>query len=340
MALIAPAFVTVNPSHIEPGLILPYAQVSGAFDALEGGEPKIKLGGEDLYVYMKRVDVRTSMAAGPASFNNLPGVGIAFSQLQTPTYLLQVQADYNHHDTAAASNWGVSLQEAYRLGMRQGHFQLARNALLYGFHPETSEGLLNTGGAVAVNLPADSGGNASIATYDNGELAFFFLDQLQLLKVRTNQIGIGHKFTFLMPQRVLGRLSYSNIVQLTQFQRVGAGSATTVGLIKDIAQLNGDTIIFGVDDTLLGKGAGGTDAILIVMPEVEKPTESGINTNEFAKLAPGNNTCITMYGDMAAPKEITSPQAGGRTHVLSEWRITSGFAVRPESVLIISALYQ
>ena len=76
------------------------------------------------------------------------------------------------------------------------------------------------------------------------------------------------------------------------------------------------------------------------MPEVEKPSDGSINTNEFAKLTPGNNACITMYADQAAPKEITSPLAGGATDVLSEWRITSGWAIRSEAITIMSMQYQ
>jgi hypothetical protein len=340
MALNAPAFVTVSPSRIEPDLILPYAQASAAFDLIEGGEPRVKLGEGDLYVYMKRVDLRTSMAAGPASYNQLPGVSISFSQIMTPTYLLQVAANYNHHDVAAAQNWGVSLSEAYRLGMRQGHFQLARNALLYGFNPQSGEGLLNAAGATAVNLPPDSTGATTVVTYDNGEMAFFLLQQFGALKSRTNQMGIGHKFTVIGPQRTLEQFEYPGIVQLTQYQRVGAGSATTAQMIKEVLMSNGDSIIWGYDDTLTGKGAGGNDAVLISMPEVDKPSETGINTNEFAKLSPGNNACITMYADQAAPKELTSPMARGMTDVLSEMRITSGWPIRPEALTIISMQYQ
>jgi hypothetical protein len=341
MALLAPAFVTVNPSLIEPDLLLPYAQASGAFDLIEGGEPRVKLSEGDLYVYMKRVDLRTSMAAGPASYNSLPGVNVAFSQISTPTYLLQVRAIYNHHDQAAAQQWGVGLPEAYRLGMRQGHFQLARSALLYGFNPQNGEGLLNAAGATAVNLPADSQGATTVITYDNGQMAFFLLQQLGAIKIRTNQLGIGRKFTICGPQRVLEQFEYPGIVQLTQYQRVGAGTTTTAGVVKEVAMMNGDTLMWTYDDTLIGKGAGGNDAVIITMPEVEKPKGDGmINTNEFAGLKPGNDACLTMYADQAAPKEITSPLAGGATDVLSEWRITSGWAIRPEAITIASMQYQ
>jgi hypothetical protein len=104
--------------------------------------------------------------------------------------------------------------------------------------------------------------------------------------------------------------------------------------------MNDDEIAWVYDDTLIGKGAGATDAVIITMPEVQKPKGSKINTNEFAGLAPGLEACTLMYCDMAAPKEIPTPLPGGAIDVLSEWRITSGWGVRPEAVTIISMQYQ
>lgn len=339
MAGISSAFVTVNPSYIVPELLLPYSQASGAFELLGGGEPLIRLGDGDLVVYIKRIDLRTKMAAGQAAYNQLPGVSFAMSMIQTPTYLLRVRAEYDHHDTAAAGRWGVSIVEANRLGMRQGHFQLARSALLTGMNPASGEGLLNTPGATAISLPADSNGNTSVVTYDNGQMAFFILAQISGIKTRTNQLGIGRKFTILGPQRVLGAFEYQNIVQVTQFQRVGAGSSSTAGVIKEVLDWNGDEITWAYDDTLIGAGAGGTDAVVITMPEVEKPTANKINTNEFAKLSPGLEACTLQFCDMAAPKEIPVPLPGGAIDIVSEWRITSGWAPRPECVTIMSMLY-
>ena len=343
MALNAPAFVTISPSFIEPGLILPYAQASGAFDTIEGAAPRIRLGDDDLLVYMKRVDLRTSMLSGTAGPNQLPGVTITFSQIQTPTYLLRVRAQYDHHDTAAAGHWGVGLPEAYRLGMRQGHFQLARTALLYGINPQNGEGLANAAGATATTLPADPNGNTTIVTYDNGAMALYLLQQIELIKTNTNQLGIGRKIVILGPQRVLGQFEYPGIVQLVQFQRAGAGTTTTAGVVKETLMMNGDTIVWAYDDTLKGQGTGSnaySDLVLIVMPEVEKPSGGSINTNEFAKLEPGIDACTTMYADLAAPREIVSPLAGGATDVLSEWRVTSGWAVRPEAILQLTCQYQ
>lgn len=340
MGVIAPSFVTINPSFTEPGLILPYSQASGAFETLGGAEPMVKLSDGDLYVYMKRVDLRTKMASGQAAYNSLPSVNIVMSQIKTPSYLLRVRAEYDHHDTAAMARWGVSIVEAQRLGMRQAHFQLARNALLYGFQPANGEGLLNAAGATSISLPADSNGNDTVVTYDNGQMAFFILSQFSAMKTRTNQLGIGRKFTILGPQRILGAFEYQNIVQVVQFQRVGAGTTSTAGVVKSVAMENGDEVTWAYDDTLIGQGYGGTDAVLLVMPEVEKPMGDQINTNEFAKLAPGIDACTAMYADMAAPREVVSPLAGGATDVLSEWRITSGWPVRPEAVTIMSMQYQ
>jgi hypothetical protein len=340
MANIAPSFVMVNPNYVEPGILLPYVQASGAFETLAEGEPLVRLADDDLYVYIKRIDLRSRVAAGQSGYNSLPSVSTALSMISTPSYRLRVRGEYDHHDTAAMARWGVSIVEAQRLGMRQGHFQLARTALLSGFNPANGEGLLNTSGATAVSLPPDSNGNSTVVTYDNGQMGIFLLTQISAMKTRTNQLGIGRKFTILGPQRVLGAFEYQNIVQLVQYQRAGAGSATTAGLVKDLLAMNDDEIAWVYDDTLIGKGAGATDAVIITMPEVQKPKGSKINTNEFAGLAPGLEACTLMYCDMAAPKEIPTPLPGGAIDVLSEWRITSGWGVRPEAVTIISMQYQ
>lgn len=337
---ITSAFTIVNPSYMMPELLLPYTQASGAFDTLPTGEPLTRLADGDLVVYIKRIDMRVKMAAGQAAYNLLPSAQFAMSMIQTPTYLMRVRAEYDHHDTSAAGRWGVSIVEANRLGMRQGHFQLARSALLYGFNPANGEGLLYTAGAVAVSLPPDMNGNDTVVTYDNGEMAFFLLAQINAIKTRTNQLGIGRKFTILGPQRILGQFEYQNIVQLTQFQRVGAGSASTAGVVKSVAQENEDEITWVYDDTLIGQGAGATDAVLVVMPEIEKPDGGKINTNEFARLSPGLEACTLQLCDMAAPREIPTPLPGGAIDIVSEWRITPGWGVRPEAVEILSMQYQ
>jgi len=336
---LSPSFVMVHPNYLEPGILLPYAQASGFLDLFYDGQPLPRLSDGDLYAYIKRIDLRNKVAAGQAAYNLLPSVSTALSMISTPSYLLRVRAEYDHHDTAAMGRWGVSIVEAQRLGMRQGHFQLARTAALYGFQPANGEGLVNTQGATAVNLPPDSNGNTTVVTYDNGQMGLFLIQQIGAIKSRTNQLGIGHKFTILLPQRVGVQFEY-NVVQLVQFQRPGAGTASTAGLVKFVGEDNADEITWVYDDTLIGKGAGGTDLIIITMPEVTKPEAGAITTNEFAKLAPGIDACTLMYCDMAAPREIPTPLPGGAIDVLSEWRITSGWGIRPESVLLISMLYQ
>jgi len=337
MPNLSPSYYTVNPSYTLPEMLLPYSQASGAFELLPTGEPLVRLSEGDLYVYANRIELRTNVAAGQSAYNELPSVGVALSQISTATYLLRVRAEYDHHDTAAMGRRGVSIVEAQRLGMRQAHNQLLRNMLLNGMNPANGEGILNTPGAVNVTLPPDSNGATTLSTYDNGELAFFVLGQIRAIKSRTNQLGLGTKFTILGPQQDLGRLEYDDILQLTQFQREGAGSATTAGTVKDILKMNGDEITWVYDDTLIGKGLGGTDAIIINMPEVQKPDGGKINTNTFASLAPGLDACALQLMDMAAPRELPTPLAGGVTDVLSELRATSGWALRPETVTIISA---
>jgi Uncharacterized protein conserved in bacteria (DUF2184) len=336
----AHAFVTLNPSFIEPELLMQYSQASGFVDVLADGQLRTRLAEDDLIVYMKQINLRAKIAASTAGSQELPSVDIQATMIQAPTYLLQVRNEWNHHDVAAGARWGFAVPEAYRLGGRQANFQLARDATLFGLNPQNGEGVLNAPGATAVNLPPDTFGNTTVVTYDNGQMALFIQQQVLNIKTRTYQLGIGKKFTILGPQRVLGLFEY-NIVQVVQFQRPGAGTASTAGVVKEVLMSNGDTVIWAYDDTLIGAGAGGTDAVLIVMPEVDKPAgDRPVNTNEFAKLLPSNKVCVTQYCDMAAPREIVSPLAGGATDFLQEWRITSGWTPRPQAVTIVSMPYQ
>ena len=340
MAIIAPAYVTINPSFVEPDILVAYSQVSGAFELLPKGQPRVKLSDGDLAVYIKRLDIRTKMASGQAAYNMLPNVEPVFSYISTPTYLTRARAEYDHHDTAAAGRWGVGIQQAYRLGMRQAHFQFMRSALLYGVNPSYGEGIVNAAGATSANLPADTNGNTTIVTYDNGQMGLFLLQILGSIKTKTNNIGIGRQFTILAPQRILQQWEY-NVVQLVQYQRPGGGTESTAGLVKLVAEVNEDDIKWVADDTLIGKGSGGLDLIVFVMPEVEMPDANNeINTNEFAKITPGFLECTALYTDMIAPREITTPIPGGAVDVLSEHRISAGWGIRPEAIYLLTAQYQ
>lgn len=339
MTLQAPAYEILHPSFEEPELLLQYTQASGFPDVLAGGQPRTRLGEDDLVVYMKQLNLRTKTAVGQSSSNELPGVDIFASMISTATYRYQSRSIYDHHDVSAGGRWGFSTVDAYRLGMRQGMFTTARDACLYGMNPANGEGLLNASGAVKVNLPPDQNNNDTVVTYDNGAMAFFLAQQVLNLKTRTVQLGIGKEFTILGPQRTLGLFEYS-IVQLVQMQRAGAGSMSTAGTLKEILMMNGDKLTWAYDDSLIGQGANGNDAVLLVMPEVTKPAGATINTNEFAKLAPGNSTNTTMYCDMPAPREIVSPMPGGKTDFMLEWRTSSGWAPRGTAVTIISMQYQ
>lgn len=339
MAFITPSWVQTHPSYVMPEVLLKYNQASGAFSTLAGGDPMARLGSEDLYAYIKTFDIRTKTAAGQSGYNSLPSVAMSAAMISTPSYLVRVRAEYDHHDTAAAGNWGTSLPDAQRLGMRQGIFQQMRGALLYGFNPVNGEGLLNTNGATSISLPPDSFGNTTVLTYDNGQMATFLLSQISAIKSRTMQMGMPARVVILGPQRTLSTFEYQGIVQLTSMQRTGAGSLSVRGTVEDVIGWSGDTLEWVYDDTLIGKGAGGTDAVVIVIPEIKKPKANKINTNEFAQLAPGLDSCTLQLCDMAAPREITSPLAGGAVDVLSELRITSGWGVRPEAIEIASMPY-
>lgn len=339
MANLTSSYVQVNPSFIMPEALLQYQQVSGAFDLLAGGDPMARLGEGDLFAYVKAFDIRTRVVAAQSAPNQLPSVHITARMISTPTYLVRTRAEYDHHDTAAFSKWGGNIVDAQRLGMRQGIFQQMRNALLYGFNAANGEGLVNTNGAYATTLPADTNGHTSASTYDNGQMALFLLTQIAALKTRAMQMGQANRITILGPQRILSAWEYQGIVQVTSFQREGGGTAAVGAVVSLQAEMAGDEVVFVYDDTLIGKGSGGRDAIIITIPEVKKPETGGINTNEGAKLMPGLDVVNLMLCDMAAPREIPTPLPGGAIDIVSELRITSGWNLRPEAISIISMTY-
>lgn len=340
MANITNGFVQIHPSFTMPEIIMQYQQPSGAFNALAGGSIAPKMAQGDLAVYIKRLNVKSAYQANQNAGNQLPSCSVSAQQISAPTYLLRNRTIYDHHDIAAANNWGFALPEANRLAMRQGIFTGMRNGLLYGFNPQnTGEGLLNTPGAFTDTLPADTGGNTTVVTYNPGEMAQYLTQQIVQAKIRMNQMGTAARVVVLGPQRCLGQWMYS-IVSLTQFQLPGAGVTSTTGVTENVIGWSGDSVEWCYDDTLIGKGAGGTDAILLVIPEIKTPyVGSKPNTNIFATLTPGTDATTLMLSDMAAPKEITSPLPDGALSTVSEIRCTPGWAIRSQGISILSMAY-
>jgi hypothetical protein len=338
MGNIFPTAAKVIPSFTEPDLILTYAQATGAFAALAGGKPRVKIGSEDMAVYVNHLDLRTEVVSGQSPSNLLPSASLVMDYYSTATYLMRVRAIWDHHDMARAAGWNVALPAAQDLAMRQGIFQQMRNGLLYGFQPANGEGLLNTVGATKVNLPPDSYGNSTASTYDNGQMALFILNQIVTLKSRMWQSGgnIKNNIVVVSPQRIFLQFAYANIVQVTSYQRPGAGTATTGEVIKVVAGESGDVFDWYFDDTLQGQGAAGADAILLTMPEIEQPTIPGINTNVFATLMPNMKAANVQYADMPAPMKIPTPTPDGAIVELQEMRVTSGWCLRPQAITIIS----
>lgn len=339
MSTDASSWMMAHPSFVEPELLLQYNQKSDYIELLAGGAPRVKLGAEDKYVYLRSLGVKTKVSSGQAGANQIPSCSVTTGLASAPTYLQQVRAEYDHHQVAMAAQWGFSLAEAQRLGMRQGHYQLLRNKALFGEFPANGEGFLNATGATYITLPPDTFGNTRFSTYDNGQMALFLLSVFGALKTRTYQLGMPQRFVVLGPQQDLENWMYQGIVQLTSFQRAGGGSETITGTVEEILRRNGDEVVFGFDDTLIGAGAGGTDAIIFCMPEVKKPEGQSYSTNEWAKLQPGFDACTLQYSDVAAPIEIPTPLPAGAIDVYSEMRATSGWAPRPEGLTILSGAF-
>lgn len=335
----ATAWAMAHPSQLEPEILVHYNQKSDFMRLLAGGAPRVKLGDEDFAVYLRALGVRTQVSSGPAGANQLPSCAVETELASAPTYLQQIVAEYDHHQIAAMAAWGIPLPEAQRLAMQQGHFQSLRGKALYGDQPQNGEGILNATGITTINLPADSFGNVTFSAYDNGQMALFLLSIVLGIKTRTYQLGMPSRISVVGPQEVIGQWEVTGVVQLTTYQRAGAGSATVEVMVKKILEENGDFIEFGYDDSLIGQGAGGTDAVIFSMPELKRPEGSAWNTNEFGKLTPGFRDCVTQYANRMAPLEIPTQIPNGGTHILSEIRTTCGWVTRPEAVTVLSGAH-
>ncbi len=337
-----PAQQKVSPNFTEPGLIVTYSQPSGAFSAcLPGGAPLTKIGEDDLFVYVNGLDIRTEAMGAQSAGNFLPSVSLEGQFYKTATYLIRNRSLYNHHDTTAAAHYAVNLPGALETGQRQGIYLQQRNMLLYGYNAANGEGLLNASGATAVTLPADSYGHTTLLTYDPGQLAIFFLDQIVNLITGMYQSGMPFNVNIVGPQRVLNQMTLAGIVQITSYQRTGAGSETPAGVIQDMVGRNGGTFTWYYDDTLIGKGAGGgsNDAVIMTIPEIKAPTWPGINTAEFNQTTPSFNMVNAMYDAYAAPIKIPTPVPDGAITEVLETRSTSGWNLRPQGLYIITIPY-
>jgi hypothetical protein len=342
MPVILPTAAKVTPSFTEPELIVTYTQASGAFAALPGGKPRVKIGPEDMAVYVNTLDLRTDVTAGQSPSNLLPSATLIADFVSTPTYLIRTRAIWDHHDVARGGEWSISVPRGLDLAARQGIFQQMRSALLYGFNPGNGEGLLNTSGATTVVLPPDTFGNTHITTYDNGQMALWVLNQIVALKSGMYQSGgnIHNEIVVISPQREFLYFQMAGIVQVTSYQRPGAGTSAIAGVVKAQVTESGDTFMWYFDDTLIGQGAGGNDIMLLTMPEIEAPDIPGINTNEFGSdMQPQMKAVNLQYSDMAAPMKIPTPTPDGAITELHEQRITSGWGIRAAGIYLLSVPY-
>ena len=333
-----PARVRANPHFAEPDFINQYSQASGAFEALEGGKTRVKLSPGDLYVYINGLKMRNEIMAGQVASNLLPSASIIAEQYSTATYLMRSRAIYDRHDMEAAAQYAVSLPTAQDYAMEEAIYQGMRSGLLYGINPANGEGLLNTVGAVSINLPPDSEGNDTIPTYDNGELALYFLKQMTNLQIGMYQSGFGlnDRIVFVGPQEVILYMLNAAIVDVVSYQRPGAGTATVGQVIDGVAKSQGNTVEWYFDDTLIGKGDGGSDMVIMTIPELMTPRGTPYNTNQFGELSPQMKAINLMYSDLPAPMKIPTPVEDGALSIVQEIRVTSGWNVRPQGLYLMS----
>ena len=107
--------------------------------------------------------------------------------------------------------------------------------------------------------------------------------------------------------------------------------------MKSVMEWNGKDIEFYVDNTLEGKGDGGTDGIILAIPELVDQTDSAFNTNVFASLQPNITANIVQMCDTPEPVFKTVPLSLDNNEIMSEQKIIPAWGLRPEAITFISA---
>lgn len=347
MALTAPTRLTVNPSFTSPRSLLSNAVRSGFTHLFPNGRPDVKLSEGEKAVYVPVLDLRTLAKGSQTGYTELPSVEIAASYISTPVYEQKIRVTYSREDLNAAASWNLSLVNAYSTAMRQGHFQLLRDAALFGFNPQNGEGLLNSAnGTVREKLQADSNGKTTLDEYDPGQAFQALLRAINGRLNACNLLGISAQYNaggapvrvvFLAPQRVLGLLA-SRVVELTSYQRPGAGSASIIQSVIDVMKASNVEVQFAPDDSLRGRGEGGTDAMILTVPELpDMGAQSQFDTNAFGdEFDPQERACNALFVDREIPSEISGPIGAEATDVVSFMSTTSGWSLRGEATAILS----
>jgi len=340
MSNFLPTRTVVKPSYEDPGLIIDNFQLSGFLSMLTDGAPKVRLSPGDQYVYKNGLSAKTRSAAAQSGGTYLPSADLIAQQYSVPAYKIRVRLTQEADDEEAAGNWGIALPQTNTFLAQMAIFQQLRNTTLYGFNPANNEGLKNTAGATELNLPSDSFGNTGVLEYDAGQMFNFLTETVVEMLSKCFQLGLRDvTVKVLAPQRIFGLIAISKIVQLTSYQRDGAGSNSSAGSAQEVLSRSGIGFEWAYDDTLIGKGDAGSDLVIMTLNDIKTGTQSVIDTNVFGKTSPRDDSVNNVYMDMAAPREIPTPVTDGGISKVYELRATPGWNFRPQALYLISMPY-
>ena len=327
----------VTPHFAYPGMVLDQVVQTGAHFLLGGKTLEDKIPAAVKAVYVSRMRIATQARASMNGYANLPGVDVVRSEMSTPVTSIRMRTGFTSSDETDASAAGYSLQEAHRLGARQGVALAMRNGLLYGFGD--GGGLVNN--AIQASLPPDQLNATTVSTYDNGSLFFFMMQQIAARKVATNQtMTPGLRVVVCAPQRFIAHITGQAIVQTVAIQRQGAGTGNVATLLDDNMRLNDGAIEFVIDDSLQNAGGAGIDYVMISIPEVKTQViAGGLDVNAFGTLAPNLASSNIMLTRNMVPTEYITPNENGGMNTMYESFCTSGWAIRPEATVRISMPY-
>lgn len=340
MSGISPNLQAYNNTYQSPNFLLTKVLRSGAFRLLGEARPRA------MPLATPQVMIRTLTNRGEAMVGenvtrNLPiGTLPVLGAFYIPTYSIASTVMYNSIDSLRSKENSYDLRSMLDDGMKQTFRLTERNLLIYGAKNAPNEGILNAVGAYAHTLDPDQFGVSNISNMDQGYLATALSGLASDIVQKAMAVGEPTRLVILAPQRIITVLTSRKVVQLTDYQRPGAGVAGAGEMAAALLANISVNFELAVDDSLIGKGKNGTDLIIIGVPEI--PPDSGeINSTNavYAGFPNKENGCIVQYTDSYMPIAKSAITFPGELQVVYSKNTTSGIVVRPELFSLISVAY-
>lgn len=328
----------LHPHVAIPGLLVPNVQ-QVPFKKYLGSETRMgSLGVEQAYITLVS-NINSETQVGQQWGSAMAKQTYSLGQINAPYYRIEAYVEYNVDEQAKfeqLSN-GVALPEFLENLAKQGINQRRHQAILYGFDSSSdlSQGILAN--ATINSIPADSGSNSTLITYDTAELAQFLASVIR--KSMDSTYGMLKPTIIASSSRVINYLQ-SAIIPLEKSQQKGGGIDSVGGLFDRIVTewLGVGKVEFIQDNTLEGTGTSGADKIVFIAPGMDSQVVSDDENQNL--VGQYNSINYNTWCDVAEGlMRFDAPPSMGTYGAKYTFKMTPGATLRSEAVQVVEVKY-